>query len=107
MSGLTVKTFLPSAADLVSHRPQVWVLPDKVSLRAQENVEGFIQALQQDYYETYQRIPEEYFDIPKSIPEAGKHRKPKAGWTNIVFASRPSSGGAILKLSAQDAVLLQ
>ena len=85
----------------------MWVLPDKVSLRAQENVEGFIQALQQDYYETYQRIPEEYFDIPKSIPEAGKHRKPKAGWTNIVFASRPSSGGAILKLSAQDAVLLQ
>ena len=72
-----------------------------MSLRAQENVEGFIQALQQDYYETYERIPEEYFDIPKSIPEAGKHRKPKAGWTNIVFASRPSSGGAILKLSPQ------
>ena len=85
----------------------MWVLPKTGFLRAQDNVEGFIQALQQDYYETYERIPEEYFDIPKSIPEAGKHRKPKAGWTNIVFASRPSSGGAILKLSPQDAVLLQ
>ena len=86
---------------------QVWVSPNEASVHAQENVEGFIQALQQLYYEAYERIPEEYFDIPKSILEAGKHRKPKAGWTNIIFASRPSSGGAILKLSPQDAVLLQ
>lgn len=68
----------------------------------QERVESFIRMLQQEYYAEYDKIPEEYF-----LPDAVIGRRPKAGWENIVFASRPSSGGAILKLSPRDAAHVQ
>ena len=68
----------------------------------QERVESFIRLLQQEYYAEYDKIPQEYF-----LPDAVIGRRPKAGWENIVFASRPSSGGAILKLSPRDAAHVQ
>ena len=71
-------------------------------MHVQEKVVSFIRMLQGEYYAEYDRIPQEYF-----VPDAVMGRKPKAGWDNIVFASRPSSGGAILKLSPRDAAHVQ
>jgi hypothetical protein len=32
--------------------------------------------------------------------------QPKAGWDTVIFASRPGSGGAVLRLSPEDAAQL-
>ena len=72
-------------------------------INLQEKEKSFIEMLQQEYYAVYDKIPEEYF---KPDAKSGG-RVPKADWEDIVFASRPSSGGAILKLSDVDATSVQ
>jgi hypothetical protein len=61
----------------------------------QDKVEDFIAKVKTEYYIKNVKAdkPLTYF-----FEQKGGSVEPKAGWDTVIFASRPGSGGAILKL---------
>lgn len=87
----------PTQPFLIPQDPQVLSIKPLVFCSGmQENVDAFITKVKQDYYVAGVNsgdLSERYF---KSDGQGGW--TPVAGWENVIFASPPGSGGAILKL---------
>ena len=81
----------------------------------QADAEAFIEQVKREYYVAGAKKAQEEGQKggPERVPlrddfEAVDGRlQPAYGWDNVIFASRPGSGGADLHLSAEDADRLQ